>query len=106
MSSQTLILQSIHSRFRDAFGQPYSTLGMDSQWTLRPHPEAPAIFVLVNGSHEKPATWIFDPYNAVDNVWRHAISSEAEVARAIQEVRKRLAIAVATWAGDGHAVSD
>jgi hypothetical protein len=89
------LLEYIHSRFREQFGDPNTTLARDSQWSLRGHsdPRAPSIFVLVNGSHEKPAAWIFDPYDAIDGVWKSSISAEADVDRAVEEVRRRLAVA-------------
>lgn len=72
-------------------------LELDSQWSLRSEPEAPAIFILVNGSYEKPAVWIFDPYEA-DNVWRTSITSTTEVDDAISIVKGRLASAADAWA--------
>ena len=96
-SSSTPLLIYIHAMFREAFGAPSSTLALDSQWTLRSQPDAPAIFVLVNGSYEKPAVWVFDPYTA-DNVWRTSITSNGEVDRAIEEIHRRTAAAAASWA--------
>ena len=95
--TSSLLLVYIHSRFREAFGQPSSTLEMDSQWSLRSEPQAPAIFILVNGSYEKPAVWIFDPYES-DNVWRTSITSNAEVDDAIAVIHGRLLSAAASWA--------
>jgi len=96
------LLEYIHSRFREHFGDPNSTLARDSQWSLRGQsdPRAPSIFVLVNGSHEKPAAWIFDPYDGVDGVWRCSIEAEADVDRSIEEIRRRLEIA-GKWRLDG-----
>jgi hypothetical protein len=92
------LLEYIHACFREHFGDPNSTLARDSQWSLRSHrdPRAPSIFILVNGSHEKPAAWIFDPYDGIDGVWKCLIGQEADVDRAIQEIKRRLAIA-AQW---------
>ena len=89
------LLEYIHAQFRESFGEPYSTLGRDSQWSLRPNGRdgAPTVFVLVNGSHEKPALWVFDPYAADDSVWKTGISSEQDVDSGISEIRKRLAAA-------------
>lgn len=92
----TPLLVYIHMRFREAFGEPYSMLALDSQWSLRSHPEAPAIFVLVNGSYEKPAVWLFDPY-AADNVWRTSITSNEEVDQAIERVHRHTSAAAASW---------
>ena len=90
------LLQYIHTRFREVFGEPYSTLALDSQWSLRCAPEAPAIFILVNGSYDKPAVWIFDPYTA-DNVWRDSAKSIEDVDSAIAEIQRRTASAAASW---------
>lgn len=90
------ILVYIHTRFREAFGPPGSTLALDSQWSLRSHAGAPAIFILVNGSYEKPAVWVFDPYT-VDNVWRTSITSNEEVDGAIEEIQRRAAAAAKSW---------
>ena len=90
------VLVYIHAKFREVFGAPSSMLALDSQWSLRSHPEAPAIFVLVNGSYEKPAVWVFDPYTA-DNVWRMSITSTGQVDQAIQEIHRRMAFATESW---------
>jgi len=82
------VLRYIHTRFREVFGEPYTTLELDSQWSIRSSPEVPAIFLLVNGSYEKPAVWIFDPYTA-ENVWRTSVTSDAEVDAAIVEIKRR-----------------
>lgn len=95
-SGSTPLLVYIHEKFREAFGAPGSMLALDSQWSLRSHPEAPAIFVLVNGSYEKPAVWIFDPYTS-ENVWRTSITSNDEVDRAIEVIQLRAAAAAAAW---------
>jgi hypothetical protein len=112
--AQHLLLEFIHARFRAHFGEPDSILGRDSQWSLPIGRSAdgvdgmkdglrlaPAIFVLVNGSHEKPAAWIFDPYDHQHNVWRCSIASEEHVEESIREIERRLAMAKAVL-GDGH----
>jgi hypothetical protein len=103
MSQLTPLLQHLHDRFREAFGTPSSMLELDSQWTLRPDDDrlAPALFLLVNGSYEKPAVWMFDPYDGGDNVWRTAVESEDQIDRIIELVSKRLASATLVWS-DGH----
>lgn len=92
------LLEYIHSKFREVFGDPSSMLELDSQWTIRTEPRAPAIFVLVNGSYEKPAVWIFDPYEA-ENVWRTSITSNEQVDQAIGVIRGRIKSAAAAWTG-------
>jgi hypothetical protein len=95
-AAATTLLVYIHARFREAFGAPNSMLSMDSQWSLRSHTGAPAIFVLVNGSYEKPAVWVFDPF-ATENVWRTSITTNAEVDGAIEEISRRTARASRLW---------
>lgn len=94
------LLGYLHSEFRKAFGQPSSMLEMDSQWSLQSEPQAPAVFILVNGSYEKPAVWIFDPYEA-DNVWRTSITSTTEVDDAISIIKVRMVSAAAAWKDNG-----
>ena len=97
MSKASPLLSHLHDTFRAALGEPSSMLELDSQWSLRADPRAPAIFVLVNGSYEKPAVWIFDPF-AAENVWRTSITSKEEVNAALELINKRTASAAAAWA--------
>lgn len=96
VSPTSPLLLFIHERFREVLGEPTCTLALDSQWSLRSEPKAPAIFVLVNGSYEKPAVWVFDPY-ASENVWRTSITTQAEVNDAIEVIRTRLRAAASSW---------
>src|SRR5690606_29020352 len=75
------LLNHMYTRFREVFGQPNTMLELDSQWTLRPDadPLAPALFLMGNGCYEKPAVWVFDPYDGGDNVWRTAVEAEGDV---------------------------
>ncbi len=100
-SASSPLLAYVHSQFREAFGQPSSMLELDSQWSLRSEPQAPAIFILVNGSYEKPAVWIFDPYEA-DNVWRTSITSTTEVDDAISIIKARMVSAATAWSANGQ----
>jgi hypothetical protein len=90
------LLLHLHARFREVLGAPSSMLELDSQWSIRSKPGAPAIFVLVNGSYEKPAVWVFDPYTA-ENVWRTSITSNEEVDGAITEIQRRALDAAVYW---------
>ncbi len=96
MSKPTPLLLHLHSKFREVLGEPSSMLELDSQWSLRAAPKAPAIFVLVNGSYEKPAVWIFDPF-AAENVWRTSITSEWEVDDALSDIQSRVRAASSAW---------
>lgn len=102
--SSSPLLQHMYARFRAAFGQPTTMLELDSQWTLRPdtNPLAPAIFLLVNGSYEKPAVWIFDPYDGASNVWRTLLEAETQVDHIIGTIEKRLVAATRSWNSNSH----
>jgi hypothetical protein len=90
------LLKYIHSKFREVLGEPDTTLELDSQWSLKVAPGAPAIFILVNGSYEKPAVWIFDPYTS-ENVWRTSITSNGQVDDALDEIQARVTAAGSAW---------
>lgn len=96
MSKASPLLVYIHTRFREVLGEPSSMLELDSQWTIRCDPLAPAIFILVNGSYEKPAVWIFDPY-AAENVWRTSITSLGQVDDALATIGARVEMAEVSW---------
>jgi hypothetical protein len=49
-----------------------------------------AINVLVNGSVEKPAIWVFDPHNRHDGVFRAYIESDDHLERIIAQIHQRL----------------
>ena len=101
--SSSPLLKHMYDRFRAVFGQPTTMLERDSQWTLRPdtNPLAPAIFLLVNGSYEKPAVWIFDPYDGESNVWRTLLEGEGQVDHIIETIEKRLVAATRSWNSNG-----
>ncbi len=100
----TPLLNHLYTRFREAFGVPSTMLDLDSQWTLRPDPDrrAPAMFLLVNGSYEKPAVWLFDPYDGNDNVWRTAVEVQDDVDRIISFVQGRVVDASKSWTANGQ----
>ncbi len=96
MPSASPLLMYIHSKFREVLGEPDTTLELDSQWSLKVGPGAPAIFILVNGSYEKPAVWVFDPYTT-DNVWRTSITSNGQVDEALDQIQGRFTAASSAW---------
>lgn len=104
MPQSSPLLDYLYTRFRTVFGEPSNMLELDSQWTLRPDSDAraPALFVMVNGSYEKPAVWIFDPYDGGDNVWRTAVEAQAQVDQIIQVITDRVAAATRSWTSDGQ----
>jgi hypothetical protein len=112
MPRSSPLLNHMYTRFREVFGTPNTMLELDSQWTLRPDsdPRAPALFLMVNGSYEKPAVWVFDPYDGGDNVWRSAVEVQTDVDKIIKMVQDRVAAASRLWLDgrgngqkDGHA---
>jgi hypothetical protein len=102
------LLDHMYNRFREVFGLPSAMLELDSQWTLRPDSDAraPALFMLVNGSYEKPAFWLFDPYDGGENVWRTAVEAEEHVDEIIVRVRKSVEAAGRMWRQDGQGARD
>lgn len=96
MNTASPLLTYIHAKFREVLGEPDTVLVLDSQWSLRVSPGAPAMFVLVNGSYDKPAVWLFDPYSS-ENVWRTSITTNDQVDEALSLIRGRFAAAASAW---------
>ena len=54
-------VQEVHTRFCETFGPPHQTLGKDFHWALRLSDTARPVNILMNGTRETAAVWIFDP---------------------------------------------
>ena len=80
---------AVRARFREVFGDPHHTLGHDDHWRLESN-KTLSLNVLVNGSPEKPAVWVFEPQNRDDGVFSHLISSHEEIEAAINRIQLRL----------------
>jgi hypothetical protein len=101
MSDTSVIHQTVHKRFKEVFGPPSSALGRDDHWSLKLSvPKAPAISVLVNGTAEIPAVWVFDPHVENDGVMRVAVHDEATLNDTITKVLDRVKAANQKLAGE------
>lgn len=89
MSPETPIQNHLRARFREAFGPPHHTMGHDDHWKLR-STNAHAINVLVNGSPEKPAVWMFDGHTHDDGVFSRTISHHDHVDEVIALIQARV----------------
>jgi hypothetical protein len=81
----------ILQRFRAAFGEPDNTLGTDCHWGLRPRPDLDCINVLLNGSLEEPALWVFDPHAKSDGMMKAFFTSLDHVDALIRQIQGRVA---------------
>ena len=82
--------QQVHLRLIREFGEPTNELGKDHQWTLRPAPMHASIHVLVNGSVDQPAIWVFDPHDYKDGIFRAYIKDMDHLESIIKSIRVRL----------------
>jgi hypothetical protein len=97
--------QHVHQRFRELFGEPDNTLGRDDHWSLKPDgPKRASINVLVNGTVENPAIWVFDPHSKNDGVMRQLISHESELEEIIKLIHDRVRRAAARRLGESSSM--
>ncbi len=89
MSDSLTLYESVHARFRQEFGPPLHTLGKDDNWCLRISPKAQSIKLLLNGSREEPALWVFDPHPE-DEVFRQLITHTDQLDAVIDNIRARV----------------
>lgn len=75
----------------EEFGKADSSLGRDDHWSLKVDGgDLPAINVLVNGTGEIPAVWVFDPHSLSDGVMRAAIDHSDRLEEAIRKIQERV----------------
>ena len=92
----TALHQQVHKRFRETFGEPDNTLRRDDHWSLKPDGlNRASINVLVNGTAENPAVWVFDPHSKNDGVMRQLIAHESELEEIIKLIQDRVKRAAA-----------
>lgn len=89
MSAETPIQNHLRARFREAFGPPHHTMGHDDHWKLQTS-NAFAINVLVNGSPEKPAVWVFDGHTRDNGVFSRTISTSEQVEEILSLIQTRV----------------
>ena len=90
MSESPLISKIVHARFREAFGKPHRSMGKDDHWSLQANPMKAPIYVLVNGTTEKPAIWIFDTHSKLDGVISKTVTNEDELHDIITQIQERV----------------
>ena len=100
MSSDIEVSSYAHARLREEFGEPEQSHGKDQLWSLSPRPDTFRIKVLLNGSPESAALWLFEPAAGSDGVLYKHIMSLEDVEDMIQEIRRRQSRAAA----DHHAI--
>ena len=91
--------EKIHARLREIFGEPDDSLGRDDHWSLKPGPDMPAINLLVNGTADTTAIWVFDPHAKDDGVLRTAVKDMNELESMIKKIRQRVDQAAKRHAG-------
>jgi hypothetical protein len=95
-SKESPLHRFAHARFREVFGPPDNSLGRDDHWALKPdRPHSLSINVLINGTTETPAVWVFDPHITNDGVIRKALKNEEDVEAVIKQILDRLKQATA-----------
>lgn len=80
----------IFTRFREAFGDPNTSLQKDDHWAFAGAIPDKAINVLVNGTPAFPAVWLFDPHEISDPVYSSAVSTEMQVDKIITLIQARI----------------
>jgi hypothetical protein len=90
MASASALHQQILRRFREAFGEPDTTLRRDDHWAIKPGPDKLPINVLVNGTAELPAIWVFDPHDPDEPVMKIGIHDSAEIDEFIDAIEDRV----------------
>ena len=90
MSQSLSISKVVHARFREVFGQPHRSMGKDDHWSLQPTPMKAPIYVLVNGTTEHPAIWMFDTHSKNDGVFSKTVTNEDELHEVIKQIQDRV----------------
>ena len=90
MSATSALHALVHSKFREAFGEPNRVEGADYHWSLRHLRYSAAIHVLVNSGGDHPVVWIFDPHMPNDGVSHQYIRREAEINDLIARITARV----------------
>jgi hypothetical protein len=93
-----------HDKLIEAFGPPGKSLDRDDHWALAPYAGGITINLLLNGSSDVPAVWVFDPHDENDGVSRGFVQTTGELAAMIQVIRDRLERARRKHDGHGQSV--
>jgi hypothetical protein len=95
MSDRAGLHPVVLSKFREAFGEPHTSVKADSHWALRRLPYMAAVNVRINGAKEEPIVWVFDPHSPKDGVSHTRINSEADIDNLIKRI-----VAIVAAGGD------
>ena len=90
MSESTSLHTYVNARFREAFGPPNHSMGKDDHWRIEGSSTALAINILLNGTRDTPALWVFDPHDPNEEVYRSSISQEGQVDAIIKQIQERV----------------
>ena len=84
---QSSLHKYVDARFTEAFGKPHNTMGHDDHWRLE-STSAGFINVLLNGTREIPALWVFDARDV--EVFKSTITQESQVDGLIIQIQERV----------------
>jgi hypothetical protein len=80
----------VDARFREAFGDPHTSMGQDDHWRLQGSPSHLPINVLLNGTRDIPVLWVFDTQDENSGVFNASITQESQVYDLIEQIQKRV----------------
>ena len=81
--------QFVDDKFLKAFGKPHTSMGKDDHWRLQASPAHLPINVLLNGTREIPALWVFDAHDE-KGVFNTSITHENQVDDLIVQIQTRV----------------
>ena len=90
MSQESSISNYVHERFQEAFGPPHNTLGKDAHWRFQSSPDAIPINVLLYGTFENAAIWVFDAHDRNDSVFSASITHKDQVNEILRQIQQRV----------------
>jgi hypothetical protein len=80
----------VDARFREAFGKPHTSMGQDDHWRLEGSASPLPIDVLLNGTRDIPALWVFDAHDGANGVFSASITQEDQVDDLIARIEERV----------------
>jgi hypothetical protein len=98
MSDAPSLHNYVDERFREAFGEPHTSMGKDDHWRLQGSSSTLPINVLLNGTRDIPALWVFDSHDEA-GVFSASITREDQVHDLIKQIQERVKRAGAQTAG-------
>ena len=89
MSEAAVLCSTVREKFTVAFGEPNHRIGNRLLWSLKPHPGANAINILLSCA-EPVTVWVFDPHDAVNGIYYRSIKTGADQEAVIATIKVRL----------------